>query len=151
MCKQCKEGIYSLLPISRLMSSQLLKARGSALLRVTWEDKHQTTNLSLLPAFLEFLLLSTTSCGMVSSGPFFQLGTAVLAVSPSNFLCTRIYLLGVKSVKERTPRCCISTVRKHTGVLSNPKHSIIQAAMEKINTIPDRSSMGVKSQRERPL
>lgn len=142
MCKQCSEGICSVPPINRQVSSHFLKARASALVRVTWEIKHQTTNVTRFPTlFLELLLMSMTSCYVVSSGPFGRLWSAVLAVLPPNFLRTPSLLAGGGRVGKREsldglqalftkPLVCYQQV-----LVKNPKHSTIQAEMEKINSI----------------
>jgi len=82
-----KQGIHSLLPIGRQVFSQLQESRASSCVTVTWEDKMPYLNVPPLSFFFpQLYMLSMMSYGM--EYPFGQLGSAVLAVSPPNFLCT---------------------------------------------------------------
>jgi len=83
---KAKQGIHSLLPISRQGFSHLWESRAPSCRRVTWEDKRRHSEC-LPPSFFcsPFYMLRMTSCG--TDYPFAQLGSAVPAMPPPNFLC----------------------------------------------------------------
>ena len=80
--------------------------------------------------------------------PFRQSGSAVLAVSPPNpFPTPSLLVLGPESEKEKALMLCkhCSAIAKtlcftSTGLVTSLEHSTIQAATEKINSIPAKPS-----------
>ena len=90
---KANQGINSLLLIGRPVFSHLQENRAPSCLTVTWEDKCHHSECPTLPSsFPSFFLLSMMSYGM--GYPFGQLGSAVPAVSPPNFLCPPSLLVG---------------------------------------------------------
>jgi len=87
---KAKQGINSLLPISRQELSHLQESRAPSRIKVTWDDRCCNSEHPTLPP--QLLLLSTAS--YVMGSPFGQLGSAVPAVSPPSPLCTPDLLAG---------------------------------------------------------
>lgn len=87
-------------------------------------------------------------CHMVWKNLFDQLGSAVQAECPPNFLCTPSPLAGGQREKQRAPGCCVNTAQqwlKHwylinTVLVTSLKHSTMQAARKKINSVSARPS-----------
>jgi len=86
--------IHSLLPIGRQVFNHLQESRAQSRIMVTWEDKHHHSESPPLPppSSPQLYKLSMMSHGMEHS--FGQLGSAVPAVTPPSFLCTRCLLVG---------------------------------------------------------
>jgi len=80
--------------------------------------------------------------------PFDQLGSAVPAVSPPNFLCTPSLLTGRVVQEAKRPWCRASTVQRwvkhhcvvNTVFTTNPKHSTLQMTMKKIHSVQAQTS-----------
>ena len=87
---KAKQGIHSPLAISRQMFSHLQESRAPSCLMVTWEDKcHHSEHLP--PSFF-FPQVNIAEHDVIQYG--ISLWSAVLAVSPPNFLCTPSFLAG---------------------------------------------------------
>lgn len=79
--------------------------------------------------------------------PFGHLGPAVLAMSPSNFLCMPRIFAGGVGWEAQKPWYCVSPAQPQVGhrcfinvvLFTNSKHSTIQAAMKKIKSILAKS------------
>ena len=101
VCKQAKQRIHSLLPIFRQVFSQLQESRAPSCVMVTWEDKLYHSERPPSFFFPQLYMLSMMSYGM--EYPFGQLGSAVPAVSPPNFLCTPASSLAGWGEKQKRP------------------------------------------------
>lgn len=125
---RAKSGIYSILPISRLMFASCLESRTSTHVRVTWVG-------------------ITMNICISSSIPLGRFRSSAAAVSPPSFPCRASLLTdGGGSERRRKLWCYVSTAQpqpKHwcviiTASLTNPEQSTRQAAVNKINFSPAR-------------
>jgi len=98
---KAKEGIHSLLPISRQVFSHLQESRAPPHVKVTWENKHHHSKCPHFLLLAQVYVLSMTSYGM--EYPFGQLGKAVPAVSPPSFLCPPACSLVGACEKQKRP------------------------------------------------
>ena len=90
---KAKQEIDSPLPMGRQVFSHLQESRAPSHVTVTWEETNAITP-NVPPSFFfpQLYMLSMTSYGL--EYPCGQLGSAVPAVSPPNFLCTPSLLAG---------------------------------------------------------
>ena len=84
---KAKQGINSLLPISRQVCSHLQESNAPSHIVVTWENKCYHSECSL-PFFCPPTLYTEQKVIYGMEYPFGPLGSAVPAMSPHNFLCT---------------------------------------------------------------
>lgn len=93
---------------------------------------HEHYTLSIMPCDMEF--------------PFGLMGSAVPAVSPSNFLCPPAHLLVGWGEEQKRPWLNVSTAQQQQKYqcvnfirILNSKHSTVPSTRKKVNSIPAKA------------
>lgn len=134
---KAKSGIYSVLPISRLMSSYFLGSSSSEHVAVLWKTNAITTNghpcaCPPCPITLNFYCWALMLCGM--EYPSCEFGSTIPAVSPPNILLS-VNIWHWENTAQQEPKyCCVI----NTISVTMAKHNIIQAGVGRVNSSTTR-------------